>query len=91
MEEDLEQQVPELVGESPRALGVRVVDHLEDLVGLLQQVPRERGVGLPVRPGISVGRPQRLHHLHRSQQRAAARSGGLGIGWPVVLGGVLGG
>ena len=75
VEEDLEEQVAELVGQRPGAVAGGVVDHLEHLVGLLEEVAGERGVGLPVGPGVAARRPQRLHHFHGPQQGAAARGG----------------
>ena len=66
VEDDLEQQVPELSssatssGASARRRG-QPVEHVEDLVGLLQQVAAGEAVGLGPVPGAAA--PQRAHQL----------------------------
>ena len=67
VEVDLEQQVAELLAQVRHVAGV---DRLERLVGLLEQVARQRAVGLPGLPGALGAQP--AHHLEELEEALAA-------------------
>ena len=69
VEHDLQQQVAELVAE---AFVVAPVDRVEDLVGLLEQVPGQRAVVLFRVPRTPAGPPKPGHHPDEVEQPLAA-------------------
>src|SRR4051794_6624528 len=66
VEEHLEQQVSELLAQQGEIAGL---DRFDDLVGLLEEVPRERLVRLRGVPRAAAGRPEAVHHLGGALQR----------------------
>ena len=68
VEDHLQEQVTELV---PGRVGVAAVDRVEQLVRFLQEMTRERLVGLLSVPRAPVRPAQACHHLHEVQESAA--------------------
>lgn len=87
VEDHLEEDVAQLLAE---ALPVAGIDRVQHLVGLLQQVPGERAVGLLPVPGTPAGLTEPRHHPDQVQQALAAiagRDGALGDVGEGVVGG----
>ena len=72
VERHLQQQVAELVADRVVVVGV---DRLEQLVRLLEEVPRERAMGLLAVPRAPVRRPQPRLHLRRGRATLPALRG----------------
>ena len=70
MEDDLQQQIPELLGDVLIGAGF---DRLQQLVRLVQQVLRERLVGLLGVPRTPAGPAQPRHHGNQVEQPVAPR------------------
>src|SRR4029079_11630263 len=84
VEHHLQQDVAELV---PQTGGVALVDGLERLVGLLEEVPAQRPVGLLAVPRAPVGTPEAVHHGHEVEQLGARHPAAIlgGPDWPGPL------
>ena len=68
VEDDLQQDVPEFLG---HVVAFTRLDRLDRLVGLLDEVGHERGVGLLGVPRAAAGRAQPVHDRDQVQQRRA--------------------
>ena len=68
LEGDLEQQVAQLL---PHVVGVAALDGLDRLVGLLEEVGHEAGVGLLGVPRAAPGRAQPVHDRDDVEQAGA--------------------
>ena len=79
LEDDLEQQVPQLLAQG---LAVARVDGVDDLAGLLEDVLAQGLEGLLAVPGAAVGSEQPAHHPHEAREGRAVLKleGGTGRG-----------
>ncbi len=70
VEHDLQEDVAQLLAQR---FGVVVLEGLQRLVGLLEQVRRQAGVGLFGVPRTTTGRPQPVHHRDDVEQPGTGR------------------